>query len=464
MARVIVVSCDGHTGGPPETIRPYLESKYHDALEKLQQESDAYVALARPIQHSDRTPEVLEVIDGRGAIAAEGDEYGIWDPARRLQELDGDGIAAELLLSGHASAATPFFGPVNVPYPPELRMAGARAYHRWLADFMKEGHGRFRGAAESGPCLDMDETVQEIEWVAQNGFGAVMMPGGVQDPDLPALYDSHYESFWAACAANRLPLVIHAGWGSMQGAIQDFLKAAGEMMSGGVLVPEGVDPEEAFGRVLRDRLDNDADSPFQLDLGPRRVLWQLMLAGVFDRHPDLQLILTEVRADWVPATLAHLDQLFESTDSTLRMKPSEYFQRNCAVTPSSPRRSEIELRYEIGVERFMFGADFPHRESTWPNSCAWIRDAFVGVPEEEGRLILGENAIRYFGFDGDALRTVADRIGPESGDLFGKEGVDPRMVSHFHVRAGYSRPVEDIDAAALEAAVRQDLAAVGAAG
>jgi hypothetical protein len=145
------------------------------------------------------------------------------------------------------------------------------------------------------------------------------------------------------------------------------------------------------------------------------------------------------------------------------MKPSEYFARNCAVTPSSPHRAEIELRHEIGVERFMFGADFPHRESTWPNSREWIRDALVGVPEDEGRLIVGENAIRYFGFDRVKLQAVAERIGPASADLFGDEGVDPRMVSHFHVRAGYQRPAEEVDTAAIEAAVREDLVGVGGA-
>jgi predicted TIM-barrel fold metal-dependent hydrolase len=460
MSNVIVVSCDGHTGGPPETLRPYLESRYHDALDQLSKESDEYVALARPVQHSDRTPEILEVIDGRGAIAAEGDELGIWDMARRMRELDGEGIAAELLLSGHASAATPFFGPVNVPYPPELRMAGTRAYHRWLADAMAEGEGRFRGAAETGPCLDVDETVREVEWTAQHGFGAVMVPGTVQDPDLPPLYDPHFDPFWAACSANDLPLVVHAGWGAPQGSIQQFLEAAAQMMSGGVLVPEGVDPEQAFGQILRERLDADEESPFQLDLGPRRVLWQLMMAGVFDRHPGLQLVLTEVRADWIPATLAHLDQMAEESHTPLTMKPSEYFVRNCAVTPSSPRRSEVQLRDEIGVERFMFGADFPHRESTWPNTREWIRDALIGVPEAEGRLIAGENAIRYFGFDRAKLEAVTERIGPKPSEVFGDVGVDPRMVSHFHTRAGYSRPVEPIDVAALEAAVEQDLVGV----
>ena len=49
-----------------------------------------------------------------------------------------------------------------------------------------------------------------------------------------------------------------------------------------------------------------------------------MLAGVFDRYPELQLVLTEVRADWLPATLAILDKRFANGATPLRKSPTEY--------------------------------------------------------------------------------------------------------------------------------------------
>jgi hypothetical protein len=54
----------------------------------------------------------------------------------------------------------------------------------------------------------------------------------------------------------------------------------------------------------------NAEGDFFADVTPRRSMWQLMLGGVFDRYPDLKLIMTEVRADWLPATLRHLDETY----------------------------------------------------------------------------------------------------------------------------------------------------------
>ena len=81
-------------------------------------------------------------------------------------------------------------------------------------------------------------------------------------------------------------------------------------------------------RELRNGLFNDG---LFADLRSRRPLWQLMLGGVFDRHPDLRLMMTEVRADWVPDTLQRLDAVFEEHrgDVPARRKPSDYWQANC---------------------------------------------------------------------------------------------------------------------------------------
>jgi predicted TIM-barrel fold metal-dependent hydrolase len=142
-----------------------------------------------------------------------------------------------------------------------------------------------------------------------------------------------------------------------------------------------------------------------------------MLAGVFDRHPNLVLALTEIRADWLPATLERLDERLTTANAPISMTPSEYFRRHCLVVASSIHRAEVHMRREIGLANLAFGADFPHYEGTWPNTVDWIRDAFTGVPEEEVRAILGENAIRWFQLDGDyslKSRSGSDRARPTS--------------------------------------------------
>jgi hypothetical protein len=71
----------------------------------------------------------------------------------------------------------------------------------------------------------------------------------------------------------------------------------------------------------------------------------------------------------------------------------------------------------------MWGTDYPHPEGTWPNTVAKLRSDFHDVPVEDARQLLGETAARVYGFDVQALRPIADRIGPTPQDL----GQDPTL-------------------------------------
>jgi Amidohydrolase len=148
----------------------------------------------------------------------------------------------------------------------------------------------------------------------------------------------------------------------------------------------------------------------------------------------------------------------------MALKPSEYFARNCAVAPSSTHRSEIEMRHEIGVDRLLFGTDYPHHEGTWPNTRAWIQVAFEGVSEDEARRMLGENAIELYGLDGGALGEVADQIGPLPADvLVDHHTVEQGLIDHFHKRAGFSRPADAVDVESVSADFADDLARIAGA-
>ena len=314
---------------------------------------------------------------------------------------------------------------------------------------MADAGGRLFAMGEPGPCLDLDETVRELRWIREHGFVSVALPGEVADPALPPLYDPHYEPFWAACEDLDLRLSIHAGDFRPQGLLLEFMERVIRTNSG-------------KAEPLMAEVNRADDSPLVLDWGPRRAMWQLMLGGVFDRHPSLRLAVTEIRVDWIPATLALLDRRFERGDTSLRMRPSEYWRGHSAAGASSIHRAEIEMRHEIGVEQIMFGRDYPHLEGTWPNTGDWIRAAFAGVPTDEARLMLGENALAFYGLDEARLRALAERIGPRVSDVLGGDHhVDQRKLDHFDMRAAYARPAEAIDVQYLDRAFTEDLAAVG---
>jgi predicted TIM-barrel fold metal-dependent hydrolase len=444
--KVLIVSVDGHVGAlDPSEYAPYLDPQYRDRIEDLHAENRFWAQVA-PILEP--TEEVLACIDDRGAIRSGGVSGG-WDVQRRLDELDAEGIAAEVLFPATQASAVPFFAAINDLYPDDLRWAGTRAYHRWLSDFMAATGGRLVGVAHPGSCLDIAAACAELEFVAAHGFVSVGVPGVMRIPTLPPIFTEHFERFWATCDELGLVLSVHAGYGKDQGGDRAYVAD---------LLARNLDYEAFMAEI------SGPTGPFAPTLKPRRVLWQLMLGGVFDRYPDLRLVFTEIRGDWIPATVAHLDRQFETlaADDRPELRPSEYWARNCAAGVSFIHRAEVEMRHEIGLDRLMFGADYPHPEGTWPNTRDWIRSAFAGTPENDVRAILGENAITWYGLDRDPLASIAERIGPAISDVVDGPAVDRRLLDHFHARGGYGKPVEEIDAVALHDLVQEDFATLGA--
>jgi predicted TIM-barrel fold metal-dependent hydrolase len=274
------------------------------------------------------------------------------------------------------------------------------------------------------------------------------------------LSDPYWDPFWATCAANNLTIVVHAGYGTMVGtafpAIEkvynDVVAAAGtndldEMLRHADAVSE--ESVQFFFNFLNKNLDS------------RQPLWQMMLGGVFDRHPDLKLELTEIRLDWIPATLEHLDEIWEKNRDVLPAKrpPSEYWKTNCLAGASFIHKVEVERRHDLGVETILFGRDFPHHEATWPQTKQFLADAFAGVPEDEARLMLGENGIRFFGLDRERLATIAKRIGPKIEEITGGPSMTEDQLERFSASSGYLKPYEgDEKLAAVDEVLKEDLA------
>jgi len=449
MDKLLIISADNHAGALAAEYIPYFEPQYREAAKGQIAEEREFIEISTPF--ASFPPEALEVIDERNAIRSGGEDGG-WDVNRRIKELDDEGVAAEIVHAGKQNQLTPFFTPIGRAYPGELRSAGARAYHRWFVDAMAPARDRVFGVADPGACLDMDAAVKELHWCADHDYIAIGCPGTIRDEGLPPLYDAYYESFWKACVDRGLVLSVHTGWGSDQGRFfkfKDLLDAnprlADDVAQGDV--EEFIKATKAAGGVTT-------------DIAPRRAFWQLILGGVFDRYPTMKINFSELRSDWLPATLDYLDERFEQEGRVSKLKPSEYFRRQGYITPSSPRPAELAQRNEIGIDRMMFGVDYPHPEGTWPNSLDWLRGVFADVSEHEARRFAGENAVECFGLDGAHLREIAARVGPDVGDIIGgKKELSASVIDHFHARAGYKTPAEVVDRDLLRETVDADLSA-----
>ena len=371
--RYLIISADGHCGADIADYKPYLETAYHNEFEEW---AAAYV---NPF----------------GDLTAENADRN-WDSDRRIRELEDDGVVAEVLFP---NTVPPFFPSGNLlagaPEPDqyEYRWAGLRAHNRWLAEFCSQAPGRRAGLAQI-LLHDIDAAVAEIRWAHRGGLRGILLPGIAPGSSLEGIYSRRYEPIWEACEELDLTITQHGGAG-----LPDF-----------GMTPEGL-----------------AILLIELPIFSHRALWHLMFSGVFDRHPSLRFVMTEQGTGWIPGALRSLDwfqrrMLIETAAefifggamaTKMSLTPTEYFARNCYVGASFIRPVEAALRHEVGVDRIMWGSDFPHSEGSFPYTSEALRASLSDATEAEMRMMLSETAASVYGFDLNSLQPVADRIGPK---------------------------------------------------
>lgn len=452
--RLTIVSLDGHAQVPERAWATYLEQRYHHLLPRLQHENVVWNETMGRLM-VDRTHTDCDVFDLDG-VYRNGGLDGMFELGPRIEQMDREGIAAEFLYNGEPRTVSLFFQPSSSKYDDDEVEAGVRAHHRWIHDEFGSAKDRILliGVTGHAPCKDMDATLAETRWIIEHGFVGLVAPGMTAYEGNPPLYDAYWDPLWSLCEDAGLTVVVHAGFGPKAGPFQAEVAAVYDEMH----ATDGP-TDDLFTRFSRSTMVSGFFDP----IDTRAPAWQLTLGGVFDRHPRLKVLLTEIRADWLPALIGRLDTIFEEHRDELptSRKPSEWWASNCMTCLSFPHRAEVELRDQIGVDTIAFGRDYPHPEGTWPNTVPWIRSAFDGVPEAELRAMLGENAIARLGLDGDALHAVGARVGPTYEDLMGTPAVAAELIEHFDLRGGYLKPWEGdglLDRAEFK--IQADLAAM----
>jgi predicted TIM-barrel fold metal-dependent hydrolase len=452
MEKLIIVSSDSHAAMPSDLWTEYLEHRFHEHLPQIRYESDLYTGSVVPLSRMAMGPDMVEE-----HFSSDGGYRGVYDLDVRLEQMDREGVAAELVYHGDARVGDLAHNVTNSVWPFEVWDAGVRAYNRWAHDTFGSASDRILLVGAIGSCSDMDATVDELRWLADQGFIGTFAPGFLTHPKMPPLFDPYWEPLWSECESRRLAIVVHAGFGFEQGFLYDHLNRVNREV------------KEANGSEMElvMRLASEVfTGEFFSDIKARRPMWQMMYGGVFDRHPDLKLVMSEVRLDWLPTNLSYLDALFDRhrADLPAEKRPSEYWRESCLAGASFVHKVEVEMRHQIGVSTILFGRDYPHPEGTWPNTPDWLHDAFAGVEEGELRAMLGENAFPFFHLDRDSLAAIARRIGPTVQQLTGSGIVDPDLLAAFDTRGGYLRPAEgDARIPEIDPMLKDDLAVCGSA-
>lgn len=368
----ITISSDCHAGGNHAQYREYLDPAYREQFDEWRGQ---YQNPFRDLQDDTRSRN--------------------WDDERRIRELNADGVIAEVVFP---NTVPPFFptGVVIAPAPftardYELRLAGIRAHNRWLEDFVG-AHPTRRAGLVQILLNDVDEAVADVRWGKEHGMAGVLLPGVAPNTPIEPLYSPVYDPLWAVCEELDLPVTHHGG---------------------GSGVPD-------LGRYPATTVMYIVEVGFYAN----RALWHLMMSGVFERFPGLTFVMTEQGTTWVPDTLDRLDSIHEAmvaghfggelgpATTVLARRPSEYFAANCYVGASFPGPADAEVTRRIGIDRVMWGSDYPHREGTYPYTRESLRRTFAGWEPADLRSVLGGTAAQVYGFDLDALSPVAAEFGP----------------------------------------------------
>ena len=136
-------------------------------------------------------------------------------------------------------------------------------------------------------------------------------------------------------------------------------------------------------------------------LGGIEALGSILVSGACQRYPDFRFVLGECGISWIPFALERLDAAFAEKRGDFELdlsgKPSEFWHEHGHSTYQDEQAVATVLEL-VGEDRVIWGSDYPHPDSVWPESQAVIERNLRDLPEEKRRKIICENAGRLYGF------------------------------------------------------------------
>jgi predicted TIM-barrel fold metal-dependent hydrolase len=376
-----VISVDDHVVEPPDTFDGRIPAQFRERAPRVIDTPDGGQAwlydgqilpnvgfnatAGRPFEESDYDPTRFEHM-----------RRGAWDVQERLADMDLDGIWASLNFPSFLAG----FGGARLQMTSkdvDLSFVVFRAYNEWHLDC-------WAGAAPDRfiPCqlpwlLDPEVGAAEIRRNAELGFRAVTFPEYPDKLGLPSIFTRHWDPFMAACAETETAVCLHTGSG---GALPSTGEGAPMDVTGVLFGTYAVEPTVGF-------------------------LYSMIPA----RFPALKICMSEGGIGWVVGLKDRLEHSrSRMIDTRLEWEasgtsPLECLNNNfwfCALdNPSSFEQIE-----RIGADRVLLEVDYPHADSTWPDSQQVFQQSLGRVPAKDAERICWRNASELFRFP------VPDRV------------------------------------------------------
>lgn len=352
------ISADAHVDEPHDLwydrMAPGLRDK---APRRIQSDADggwSLVVDGNPIGWNDVSAEEAAQKDAERIAAA--------SPAVRRDMLRTDGVNGEIIFPTIGLYA------YNITDPVVGRVA-CEVYNDWIREQLA-GDPRIK-LAMMIPTWDLAMALEEVDRVARDeSVGGLLLPlVGTPEWNLP-----QWEPLWEAIADSGRSVVMHQGTG------HDMIFYRG------------------WGSATANLLATQSLAP--------RAAALLSCSGVLERHPGLRVVLVEVNAGWMGWAMSTLDNYHRDhsmwSKPKLAERPSDYIRRQVHATFQDDPIAILNLPV-TGSQGLLWGNDYPHPESTYPDSGRILDDLLRGVDEADARAITFDNAVRVFGFDETAV-------------------------------------------------------------
>jgi predicted TIM-barrel fold metal-dependent hydrolase len=361
-----IISSDSHVCEPADAYAE-IDPKYKDNRPVLVEHEGLGPAFKIPdfsmpiplmlINAAGRRPEDIQNFK----LKLEDLEPGGWDSAERLLAQDRDGIGGEVIY--------PSIGMVLCLHPDiDFKVACFEAYNRWLASFCERDPHRLLGIGQAA-VRSIEDGIRELESIKALGLRGVMLPGEAHIED----YDhACYDPFWQATVDLELPVSFHI-LTSRADDLGTSRKGRGPRIN-------------SFMQVIR---------------GNQDIMGMLCFGAVFERNPKLKVVCVEADAGWVPHFTYRMDHAYHRhrfwmETGAITRPPSEYFYENIYVTYQDDF-SATEHADDRLLGCVMWANDFPHSDSTWPESQEVLGKMVAGLSQEQRDKILHDNVAELYG-------------------------------------------------------------------
>lgn len=371
----VLVDADAHILEPANIWRDYTTNKFKDRVVSIEKNSEGkeYMKIdGKPAKLFRR--DILSVLGGMGrtdeeVMAASKNDYstgapfGSMNPVERLSVMDSDGIEKSILY--------PSLGLMWESEMVDISLAQecAKAYNRWIVDFCSTDKSRLIPIAHI-VLGEGEESARELMRAVKDGCkGAFLAPFTMSRK---AHGHTDFDSFWKCASELGVPIGIHPmnEHPSIR-VYQRFNRLA---------------PSEWFANVLGGQATQQAFvAMFQL--------------GLFDRFPDIKIVVLESGGGWLPHLLERMDASYDAAFGktvALKNKPSSYMSSNCWISIDPDERSIAKNIDCIGSDRVLWASDFPHGDHT-SEYIHHIEQLAKSFPIESRSKLLSDNAINLYG-------------------------------------------------------------------